>query len=76
MIVIQSCPTLYNPTNCNLPGSSVQGILQVEILEWVAMPSSRKSSWLRDQTSVSCIAGGFFIIWATWEAHYEYKDSS
>ena len=47
------------------PGSSVHGILQARILEWVAMPSSRGSSQPRDQTQVSRIAGGFFTIWAT-----------
>ena len=49
------------------------GILQARILEWVAMPSSRGSSQLRDQTQVSCIAGGFFTVWATrevWEVPY------
>ena len=45
--------------DCSLPGSSVHGISQARVLEWVAMLSSRGSSWLRDQTSVSCIAGGF-----------------
>ena len=44
------------------------GILQTRILEWVAMPSSRGSSKPRDQTQVSCIAGGFFTVWATREA--------
>ena len=44
------------------------GILQARILEWVAMPSSGRSSQLRDQTRVSHIAGGFFSIWATKEA--------
>ena len=42
--LLQSCPTLCNPTDCSLPGFSVPGILQVRILEWVAMPSSRGSS--------------------------------
>ena len=42
--LLQSCPTLCDPMDCNLPGSSVYGILQAEILEWVAMPSSRRSS--------------------------------
>ena len=46
------------------------GILQARILEWVAMPSSRGSSWPRDRTQVSCIAGGFFTVWATKEAQY------
>ena len=44
------------------------GILQARILEWVAMPSSRGSSQPRGRTQVSCIAGGFFTIWATREA--------
>ena len=48
-------------------GSSVHGILQARILEWVAISSSR-SSWPRDQTRVSCIAGRFFTVWATREA--------
>ena len=41
------------------------GILQARILEWVAMPSSRESSWSRDWTQVSCIVGRFFTVWAT-----------
>ena len=49
------------------------GILQAKILEWVAMPSSRGSSWSRDRTKVSCIAGGFFTVWATREALADYK---
>ena len=56
----QSCLTLCNPRDCNLPGSSVHGILQARVLEWVAYPFSRGSSWPRDQTCVSCIAGRFF----------------
>ena len=49
--------------DCSPPGSSVHGIFQARVLEWVAMPSSRGSSWLRDQTHISCvinIAGKFF----------------
>jgi len=38
---LQSCSTLYDPMDCSPPGSSVHGILQARILEWVAMPSSR-----------------------------------
>ena len=55
---IQSCLTLCNPMDWSPPGSSVYGILQARILEWVAMPSSRGSSWPRDRnwvSSVSCI---------------------
>ena len=51
--VAQSCPTLCNPVYCSPPGSSVRGILQVRILEWVAIPFSRESSQPRDQTRVS-----------------------
>ena len=63
-----SCIWLCNPVDCILPGSSIHGILQARILEWVAMPSSRGSSQPRNQTWVSYIAGRFFIHWATWEA--------
>ena len=45
-----------------------QGILQARILEWLAFPFSKGSSWLRNQTRVSCIAGGFFTNWAIREA--------
>ena len=58
--VTQSCPTLYNPLNSSLPGSSVCGIFQAGILEWVAISFSMGSSRSRDQIQVSCIAGGFF----------------
>ena len=51
------------------PGSSVHGILQVRIIEWVAIPFSRGSSQPRDRTQVSHIAGRFFTIWATREVH-------
>ena len=50
---LQSYPTLGDPMNCNLPGSSVHGILQARILVWVTMPSSRGSSPPRDQTQNS-----------------------
>ena len=59
---LQSCPTLCSPMNCGAPGSSVDGILQARILEWIAMPFSRGSSQPRDRTQVSHIAGGFFTI--------------
>ena len=68
-LVTQSCLTLGDPMVCSPPGSSVHGIVQARILEWVAMPSSRGSSQPRDRTQVSCIAGRFFTIWATSEAH-------
>ena len=53
--------------DCSLPGSSVNGILQARILEWVAISYSKGSSWLRDQPWVSCKWGRFFTIWATRE---------
>ena len=65
--VIQSSPTLCDPMDCSPPGSSVHGILQARILEWVAISFSRGSSCSRDQTRVFHIAGRFFIIWATRE---------
>jgi len=50
---LQLCPTLCYPMDCSLPSSSVHGILQARILEWVAVPSSRGSSWPRDRTWIS-----------------------
>ena len=67
-LVAELCPTLCDPKDCSPPGFSVHGILQVRILEWFAMPLSRGSSQPGDWTQVSCIAGGFFTIWATREA--------
>ena len=63
--VAQSCPTLCDPMDCSLPGSSVHGIFQARVLEWVAVSFSRRSSQPRDWTRVSCIAGKHFTIWAT-----------
>ena len=57
---LHSCPTLCNPIDCSLPGSSAHGFLQAEILEWVAMSSFRESSPPRDRTQISHRAGGFF----------------
>ena len=68
--VAQLCPILCNPMNCIVPG-----ILWARILEWAAFPFSRGSSQPRDQTQVSCIAGGFLISWATREAQ-EYWSGS
>ena len=68
VLVSQLCLTLCNPMECSLAGSSVHGILQARIVEWVAISYSRGSSWPRDQTQVSCIAGRFFTVRATREA--------
>ena len=55
--VTQDCPTLCEPMDCSLPGSSIHGIFQARILEWVAISFSRGSSWPRNWTQVSHIAG-------------------
>ena len=68
--VAQSCPTLCDPMDCSLPGSSVHGIFQAIVLEWIAIFCSRGSSWPRYQTQVSCIADRCFTLWATREDTY------
>ena len=68
--VTQSCPTLCDPMDYSLSGSSVHGIFQARILEWVAISFSRRSSQPRDWTWVSCTVGRRFTIWATREAHW------
>ena len=65
--VSQPCLTLCYPVDCSPPGSFVHGILQARILGWVDIPFSRGSSWPRDQTRVSNIAGIFLTVWATTE---------
>ena len=64
----QSCPTLCNPMDCSLPVSSVRGIFQAIVLEWIAISFSRGSSRSRDRTQVSCIVDRRFTAWATREA--------
>ena len=66
--VTQLCLNLCDPMNCSPPGSSVHGILQERIVEWVAIPFCRGSSPPRDRTWVSCITGRFLTVWATREA--------
>ena len=79
VLVAQLCRTLCNSIDYSPPGSSVHGILQAKILEWIAIPFSRGSSWPRDWTHishVSCIAGIFFtpepslLIFIQWSFHY------
>ena len=62
VLITQVCPTLCGPMDCNLPGSSVHGILQARILEWVAILFSKGTSPARDQTLFSCSAGRFFTV--------------
>ena len=69
---LQSCPALCDPMDCSPPGSSVHGVLQARILEWVVMPSSRGSSQPRDRTCIlhwqvislllSCQGSPYFIV--------------
>ena len=60
VLVTQSCSTLCNPMDCCPPGSSGHEILQARILEWIITPFSRGSSWPRDWTRVSYMAGRYF----------------
>ena len=64
-VVAQSCPTLCDPMDCGLPGSSVHGIFQPIVLEWIAISFSKGSSQTRDRTPVSRIVDRHFTIWAT-----------
>ena len=59
----RSCLTLCNRMDCSLPGTSVHGISQASILEWVAISSSRASSWPRDWNWVSCIGRWILYHW-------------
>ena len=66
--VTRLCPILCGPKEYSSSGSSLHRIPQTRMLEWVAIPFSKASSWPRDQTRVSCTAGKFFTIWAIREA--------
>ena len=72
MLITRSCLTLYNPMDFSPAGSSVYGVLQARIQEWVVISFSRGSSQPRDWTRVTRIAGRFFTIWATREALREH----
>ena len=68
VLVTQSCLTLCHPMDCSPAGPSDHGVLWARILEWVAISFSRGSSWFRDWTWVSCIAGRLLTTWAPREA--------
>ena len=59
------CHSVMSNSFCSPPSYSVHGILQARMLEWVAIPFSRGSSWPRHRNRVACIAGRFFTVWAT-----------
>ena len=67
---------LCDPMDCGLLGSSVHGILQARILEWVAIPFSRGSSRHRDQIWVSCTTGSFFTNLPSKEAQSTHESQS
>ena len=67
-VYAQSCLTLCDAMDYSLPGSSVHGIFQARILKRVAISYSKKSSWSRNWTCVSCIDRQIVYHWATWEA--------
>ena len=76
---LQLCPTLCDHMDCSLTGSSVHGILQARILEWVAMPSSRGFSQPRDKiciSHISCIGRWVLHPCATWEALWLHEDTA
>ena len=67
----QLCPTLWDPTDCSPPGSSAHGIFPARTLEWVAIPSSRGSSWpleMEPMYHLHCRGIFFFKCWATWKS--------
>ena len=66
VLLAQAC-LILPPHDCSPSDSYVHGILQTRILEWVAIPSSKGSSWSRNGTQVSHIADRFFTIWGTRE---------
>ena len=76
VLVTQLCLTLCDPMDCSPPGSSVHGILQARVTEWVAISFSRACSWHRDWTQVSYLTGISFTVSATSENVlwiYEYQ---
>ena len=68
-LIAKSCLTDCEPVDCRPPGSSVHETPQARILEWVAISSSRASSWPRDRTHISCIGRQILYHWGTREAH-------
>ena len=71
--VAQSCLTVCDPMDLSPPGSSIHGISQARILEWVVISFSMRSYQLRNQTLVSCIGRQILYHWATRETHDDYK---
>ena len=76
VLIAQLCPTFCDPMDCSQSGFSVHRILQARILLWDDIPFSRGSSWPRDQTQVSPIAGRLFTVWATREGQFYIRVTS
>ena len=74
---LQLCLTLYDPMNCSLPDSSIHGILQARILEWVALspPGDLPHPGIKPASLTTALAGGFFTTSATWEATPHHPDT-
>ena len=70
---LQLCLILYYPMDCKWPGSSVHGISQARILEWVAIPCFRGSSWPRNQTHVCSISLTGRQRWYWWINNFPFK---
>ena len=70
LLAAQSYLTLCDPCDCSPPGSSVHGISQARILEWVAISFSRGSSWPSDGTCISCFGMWILYHWAIWKARF------
>ena len=70
-LVGKLCLTLFNPMDCSHPGSTVHEVLQTRILEWIVISFSRRYSWIRERTCVSCIARWILYHWATREALFK-----
>ena len=73
----QSCLTLCDPMDCSLPGSSVHGILQARILEWVTISSSEGLPDPRIEPAFpvsSALAGGFFSTWGALSLEYPFRE--
>ena len=75
MLVAQLCLNLCNPVDYSPPGSSVHGICQARILEWVVIPFSRGSYQSRDQTQVACIGRCVLYHWAAREAQKDNRNA-
>ena len=71
VLVAQSCPTLWDPMDCSLPGSSVHGIFQARVLQWVAISFSRGIFPTQGSKRVNCIGRWFLYLCVIRDVHTE-----